>query len=410
LWSAINRFNPKSDNTYILHELVSLAFVLEERLQLAYHQSSLLSYPIDSSHIPSVIGQLIQFYSQPEINSRSISFTDQSLTLQLFDKSRFHRKEPSSCNPFDPLAEADSQDDTMEIDLSPDTSASPSSTPVSLKKTVTWSTDSGIADLSANLFTHLKDTQDKAADNGELEPDHVGYKPPQDSICSTVTVSQRIRFNLIRHHGVSCDIPTIKLFKSFTSTLKRVDPSLIILPFQSSKQHYSSLPTLKHIQTMEANKLNQFFHSYHPRQFYSISGYFHISSELSFDILMNLPEVEEWLDSHKYFAKVCPSQSKEMVKIGVLCYGSTLIFREDLKQAILAHPSWTPTDPNNPPIFDIFVGELNSTSKKTKMLFVSAERSKQEEVSSLFKAIYDGTKKNIPKRIGNDFHSHCRYS
>jgi hypothetical protein len=272
LWSAINRFNPKSDNPYILHKLISLAFVLEERLQLAYHQSSLLPYQNDSSCVPPVIGELIQFYSQPEINSQSISFTDQSLTFQLFDTSRFHRKDPPSYNPFDPLAETDTQDEIMEIDSSPDISASPSSTPVSLKKTVTWSTDIGIADLSTNLFTHLKETQDKAADNGELEPDHVGYKPPQDSIFSTVKVQQQIRFNPIRHRGVPCDIPTIKLFKSFTSALKWVDPSIIILPFQASKQHYSSLPTLKHIQTMEANKLNQFFHSYHPRQFYSISG------------------------------------------------------------------------------------------------------------------------------------------
>ncbi len=134
MWSAINRFNPKSDNTYILHEFVSLAFVLEERIQLAYHQSSLLPYPNDSSHVPPVIGQLIQFYSQPEINSQLISFTDQSLTLQLFNKSRFNRKDPPSCNPFDPLAAADTQDETMENDSSPDISASPSLTPVSLKK------------------------------------------------------------------------------------------------------------------------------------------------------------------------------------------------------------------------------------------------------------------------------------
>jgi hypothetical protein len=38
----------------------------------------------------------------------------------------------------------------------------------------------------------------------------------------------------------------------------------------------------------------------------------------------------------------------------------------------------------------------NSTlqKKETEMLFVSAKRSKQEEVSNLFKTIYDGTKKS----------------
>ncbi len=59
----------------------------------------------------------------------------------------------------------------------------------------------------------------------------------------------------------------------------------------------------------------------------------------------------------------------------------------------MSHPSWSPSDPANPPIFDIFVGELNSLSKKTKLLFVSAEKSKQDEVSLLFRDIYDGTQK-----------------
>jgi hypothetical protein len=128
-----------------------------------------------------------------------------------------------------------------------------------------------------------------------------------------------------------CDTPAIKLFQSFTSSLKRADPSLIILPFHASKQHYSSLPTLKHIQTMEENKLPQFFQSYHPHQFYSISGYFHISSELTFDDLISTPAVAEWLDSNRYFVKACPSQYEEMVRISVLCYGNTITFHDDLK-------------------------------------------------------------------------------
>jgi hypothetical protein len=65
--------------------------------------------------------------------------------------------------------------------------------------------------------------------------------------------------------------------------MKQADQSLIILPFQATKQHYSSLSTLKHIKSMEENKLNQFFKSYHQRQLYLISGYFHISSDLTFE-------------------------------------------------------------------------------------------------------------------------------
>jgi hypothetical protein len=79
--------------------------------------------------------------------------------------------------------------------------------------------------------------------------------------------------------------------------MKQADQSLIILPFQATKQHYSSLSTLKHIKSMEENKLNQFFKSYHQRQLYLISGYFHISSDLTFDKLKSKPLCEEWLDS-----------------------------------------------------------------------------------------------------------------
>ncbi len=79
--------------------------------------------------------------------------------------------------------------------------------------------------------------------------------------------------------------------------------------------------------------------------------------------LQKKPALEEWLDSHRYFMRLCPSNAEEMVKIGMLCYSSIFIFRDDPKQAITSHPSWTPSDPTNPPIFDIYVGELNTSSK-----------------------------------------------
>jgi len=94
--------------------------------------------------------------------------------------------------------------------------------------------------------------------------------------------------------------------------------------------------------------------------------------------------------------KLCPSQAEEMVTIGILCYSSIFSFCDNLKQAILTHPSWTPINTDDPPIFDIFVGELNAPGKKTTMLFVSAELSKCEEVSDIFKIIYDGTQKSYP--------------
>ncbi len=242
-------------------------------------------------------------------------------------------------------------------------------------------------------MAHRHWKQQTDAEEGALDLDHPDYKKPIDKV--TTKISQCICFNLIRHRGTVSDIPTLKLFKSFTSTLKKADSSLIILPFKASKQHYSSLSTLKHIQSMEENKLGQFFKSYHQQQLYSLSRYFHISSELTLEELKANPIVDEWLDLHLYYMKSCPSQSEEMVNIGVLCYSSIFTFHDDLKQAIIAHPLWTPSDPDNPLFLMYLLGSYTS-SNKTKMLFVSLERSKQEEVSKIFRSIYDGTQNSYP--------------
>jgi hypothetical protein len=85
-----------------------------------------------------------------------------------------------------------------------------------------------------------------------------------------------------------------------------------------------------------------------------------------------------------------------MIQIGALCYSSVFLFRDDLKRAIMSHPLWKPTNPDSPPIFDVYVGDFIASSKKTKMLFVSAEKSRKEEVVSLFKTIYDDTSKSYP--------------
>jgi hypothetical protein len=42
------------------------------------------------------------------------------------------------------------------------------------------------------------------------------------------------------------------------------------------------------------------------------------------------------------------------------------MYREDLKEAILSHPLWTPTDPSKPPIFDLFISDFISNGKKER--------------------------------------------
>jgi hypothetical protein len=175
-----------------------------------------------------------------------------------------------------------------------------------------------------------------------------------------------------------------------------MDSSFIILPYQASKQHYSSLSSLKQISLVDEPKMLYFFKPYHQRQHYSLSGYFHISSNLSLDELKSLPAIKEWLNTYHYFIWSCPSQREEMVQISTLCYRSRYMYCEDLKEAILTHPEWHPIYNNSPPIFDLYTADFNASGKKTKIIFVSTERSRQEEVSSLFKTIYNSTKNCYP--------------
>jgi hypothetical protein len=94
--------------------------------------------------------------------------------------------------------------------------------------------------------------------------------------------------------------------------------------------------------------------------------------------------------------KLCPSQFEEMVPLGTLCYSNIRINRADLEQAILHHPSWKPEDPNDPPIFDLYIGDFLASHKKTKMLFISAEKSEVPQLTMFFKSLYDGKPKSYP--------------
>lgn len=104
----------------------------------------------------------------------------------------------------------------------------------------------------------------------------------------------------------------------------------------------------------------------------------------------------EGLEFNRYNVKLSPSQNKEMIQIGALCFSSIFTYREDLKQAILLDPLWNPANTIDEPIFDIYPADFQDPDKKTKMLFVSAEKSKQNDIAKFFSAIYNGTKKEYP--------------
>jgi hypothetical protein len=122
--------------------------------------------------------------------------------------------------------------------------------------------------------------------------------------------------------------------------LRTVDPLLIVLPYATSKQHYTPISSSKQIQSMDENRMLQLFQPYYKRQLFSLCRYFHIKSSLSYESIIHSHQVEEWLVSHCYSLKLCPSQAEEMVPVGALCFSNLFMHREELKCSIMLHPLW----------------------------------------------------------------------
>ncbi len=55
------------------------------------------------------------------------------------------------------------------------------------QKTVTWSADTNITSLSEDFFSHLKDSQQKAQEAGELDD----YHPEQESLMTKLWASPK---------------------------------------------------------------------------------------------------------------------------------------------------------------------------------------------------------------------------
>lgn len=257
-----------------------------------------------------------------------------------------------------------------------------------------WVNDTATSKLTEIIFQQYQKDKKLAADAGD-EPTTPLETPTQHIIAPT-HMNQRLRINIVCLPGTISKLSTLKLFKSFTTTIRNIDPELAILPYQSSKQHYSSLTNIKQIQALDENRLHQFFKGYYQTQYFSLSGYIHLNTSLTYEQIKDTPEVAEWLENHRYYLKLCPSQNEEMIQIGALCYSNIFMYREDLETTIQEHPTWNTNNDPNPPVFDIQMGDFMGNNKKTRMLMLSTEKSKQEQVSSFFKNLYDGTPKEYP--------------
>jgi hypothetical protein len=223
------------------------------------------------------------------------------------------------------------------------------------------------------------------------------YKEPTE--ITIVRVNQQVHFSLMHLRGSDNTTPTLALFKSFTQALREADHFLAILSIHKDKQHLPSLSNKMQKANTNNGKLLTYFKPYFNRQQYSRSGFFHITASVTLENLISSPTVYEWLESNRYAIKPSPSNNDKMVKIGALCFGSEFIYREDLKTAIINHPSWQFPTLDTPPAIHLTKGDFKGPNKSTKMIFVCAERSKQIEAAPILLALYDGTSKEYPNGI-----------
>jgi len=222
------------------------------------------------------------------------------------------------------------------------------------------------------------------------------YKSPTDE--TEIPQANRIRISIRKTRNAESQ-PTLQLFKSFAQALRASDPSLSILPVNSTKQNLPALTTAAKIRATDTNKLHIYFKPYYPTQKTNLSGYINISTNLSFEEIDIAPPVYEWLETNRYTIRESPSHDKEMVQLGALCFGSEYIYREDLKQAIIAHPEWNFPTLETTPVIQLTRGEFRGPKKSKKMIFIHAEKSKQHEVARVISKIYDGTLKSCPNNI-----------
>ena len=393
-----------TENLLTLHHI--------QNLQQKYSNANIsFSNPSNNNHKNDINTSLQNFYQQPLIKLKKRHLATKLLYSQLIAKqiitieNQEHKKNnKSKCNYHlfnnkdEQLSDTmnQSQQDKMEEDSpSIQTTTNPhhntrKNSTVIMKK---WETDPTISQLSATFVGNLQEEQEKLCKAGEDMEDVTQYKSPTDA--TEIPQQQQIRVSLRKARN-SDSQPTLKLFKTFAQALQTCDPTLLILLVNAAKQNLPLITSSAKNTAVDINKLQFYFKSYYPNQKTSLSGYIHLSTNLSFEDLSIAPPVFEWLETNHYTMKECPSHDEEMVQIGALCFGSELIYRDDLKKAIQQDRAWQFPKMDHPPIIQLTRGEFHGPKQSKKMIFVQTERTKQHEVAQVFTKIYVGTSKNYP--------------
>jgi hypothetical protein len=263
--------------------------------------------------------RLRDFHAKPSLKTTKMTNHHSSIYRQLFNPISQHSVRNS--NRYSSLSHS-LPSNIMETSNKHITTAN-SVTPVP-KSTTTphetlWVTDTGVTRLSEVIINqpHI-DRQNQEAIGDTTNAAQPKYKDPAFKVIPPVNPIQHMRYNLIRHRDTTCNITTLILFKSFASVLQELNSDNSILPYEANKHHISPLTNVCQINAVDDNKLKLYFCSYHRKQLYSLSGYFHIGMTITPESLFNHPKMLEWLDSHRYYIKLSSSQIEEMVQIRAL--------------------------------------------------------------------------------------------
>jgi hypothetical protein len=374
----------------LISPLLNITLVIEEQLQNIYDILSLSHFAHPKQ---SKVTDLLQFYTLPELDKVK-NHTD-----SLFHQIHYYpasRADPAATNYYSVISPTDSiMDDSTQISTSNQSRANKKHDEGATKSY--FGEDLDITEVSDIVRDSMQKDRQTMEEEGVTE---TPLAPQTTNFSLDIPVAQHLRINIIRHRFArNSEMTTLKLFQSFIHTLRKVDKTISILPYDSKKQQYTALINVKQIDTLNEHQLKLYFQPWHREQYYSLSGFIHLSSMLSCDEIFSQPPIIEWLDTYQYSTKKFSSQNEEIAIIGALCYGSTWIYREDLKQHIIQHPEWKKAneDLDQPIVFDLLLRTFRGSKHSTPMIFISTERSKQDTVREIFKVIYDGTAKTYPR-------------
>ncbi len=163
--------------------------------------------------------------------------------------------------------------------------------------------DLGITKISDIVLNQVQiDQTAMEADEGVEATKH---SPPMEKLTLDTPIRQRLRINLICHrYARTTDIKTIQLFKSFIRALRKVESQISIIPIDSNKKQYTSIVSNKQIESLNEHQLALYFMPwFKEEQHYSLSGFLHISSNLSFQELFDQVPITKWLDTYQYSVK-----------------------------------------------------------------------------------------------------------